>query len=610
MTGCFRALLLLASLLAAHSAVAATYKLSRESSPEVRFTVDAPLDSIVGVSRTVKGSVTFDPDTLAFGPGEVSADARTFQTGIGLRDEDLRDQFFEADRFPEIVLTLQKLSRTSASKLPAGARLQADVTGELNVHGVSRSVTFSATFNRGADGRIVIVHGSFPVVLADYGIKRPQRLFLKLGEVAQVDVRATFVAAEPENAPAAGAPAVAGANEAGAGQLQAPEASGKPVIAPPPPAVARRFSRKSLPREMAAHFKEHVEHFAYPFNTAFGRGERLFYDPTIGGAGNAATCAGCHGTGDERYGFVDDGIVHPSHSLYDAAYRPAYWQGFAPTIGKAASICAKMFMLKPDEGLDEGKQADLTAYLDRISPDKGMPLIDYRVLNLTRKDQLDRPLNGNAQTGRKLEQRFCEGCHSVGGERPPLTPGSTRPTIWSSACGISRAPTLARCRRCTSTGSPTPSCATSSPTWQATPTTGSSSASGWRRPRSRPRRSSPGGVPPIPGYGIVNTTRGCPAALDQVASMAESGTVRVAISSFAGPTASNTWPMPASSFDIGTLFRPLPISSMADERSAAPGSEIESSPLAPPTWTKRTGCPDSTARATATMTVRALSPHR
>jgi len=410
-----RALLLFASLLVARPALAATYRLAREASPEVRFTVDAPLDSIVGVSRTVKGSVSFDPDTLAFGPGEVSADAKTFQTGIGLRDEDLRDQFFEAERFPEIVLTLQKLSRTSASKLAPGARLQADVTGELNVHGVSRSVTFAATLNRGADGRVLIVHGGFPVVLADFGIKRPQRLFLKLGEVAQVDVRATFIASEPE-----GGPGAVASSDTGAGQLQP---AGKPVIAPSPPAVARRFSRKSLPKALAAQFKEHDQHFAYPFNTAFGRGERLFYDPTIGGAGNAATCASCHGTGDERYGFIDDGVVHPSHSLFDSAYRSNYWQGFAKTVGKGASICAKMFMLKPDEGLDEGKQADLTAYLDRISPDKTMPPVDYRVLALTRQDLLDRPTSGNAQTGRKLATRFCEGCHSVGGQRPPLTPG-------------------------------------------------------------------------------------------------------------------------------------------------------------------------------------------
>ncbi len=226
--------------------------------------------------------------------------------------------------------------------------------------------------------------------------------------------------------------------------------------------MARRFSRKSLPKALASQFKERVEHFAYPFNTAFGRGERLFYDPTIGGVGNAATCAGCHGTGDERYGFIDDGIVHPAHSLFDASHRPGYWQGFAKTVGKAASICSKMFMLKPDEGLDEGKQADLTAYLDKISPDKMMPAIDYRVLNLTRTDQLERPTSGNAQTGRKLEQRFCQGCHSVGGERPPLTPRRDEADYL-----VQRVRHLPghRCPpdagRCTSIASPTASCATS-----------------------------------------------------------------------------------------------------------------------------------------------------
>jgi polyisoprenoid-binding protein YceI/mono/diheme cytochrome c family protein len=396
-----------AILLLAPPAAASTYRLSESGNAEVRFTVDAPLDSIVGVSRAIRGSVTFDPDTLAFGPGEVTADSKTFQTGIGLRDEDLRDQFFEADRFPEIALSLQGLSRSSSLKLPPSGKLQTDITAGLNIHGTNRTVTFPATLSRSSDGNTIAVHASFPVVFADYGIKRPQRLFLKLGEIAQVDLRATFVLSG--NSPSPAAP-----SESGVLSSVTPQ--------PAPPPAARRFQRRALPKALAAQVREHVEHFDYPFNTSAGRGERLMYDPSIGGSDSAATCAGCHGTTDERFGIVDEGFVHPDRTLFDAAHRGSYWQGFAKTPGKAASICAKMFMRKP-EGLDEGKQADLTAYLDRISPDKTEPAIDYRVLALTRKSPLDQPVSGNPKNGRKLTQRFCEGCHAVGAERPPLTPG-------------------------------------------------------------------------------------------------------------------------------------------------------------------------------------------
>ena len=91
---------------------------------------------------------------------------------------------------------------------------------------------------------------------------------------------------------------------------------------------------------------------------------------------------------------------------------------------------------------------------------------------------------------------------------------------------------------------------------------------------------------------------------------AESGTTLVAICKPAGCAASKTLLIACSRADNGTLFTPLPISTIADERSAAPGNSMFSSRLAAPTWTKRTGVPSSTAFAIATITVFALSPHR
>jgi mono/diheme cytochrome c family protein len=191
--------------------------------------------------------------------------------------------------------------------------------------------------------------------------------------------------------------------------------------------VARVANIKKLPRNLQPPQKKvAAPKFAFPVDTAAGRGERMISDPTIGGPGNAITCGHCHSTRDERQGLVSDGTIPADRTLFDVAHRATLWQGFASGPGKASSICAKMFMLRP-EGLSDSQQSDLESYLARISPDDGVPALDYRLLALTRKSDLPHPTDGNAKNGQKLTQLYCETCHAVGQIRPPLTPGLYEP---------------------------------------------------------------------------------------------------------------------------------------------------------------------------------------
>ena len=374
----------------------------------------SPLDSITGVSRAVSGSVTFDLDTLELASCRIVADPRSFQTGISLRDDDLRDQFFEAARWPEIVLAVQKLSRLSRGGLPDGEHVQADAQALFTVHGVTRSVTFPVELQRhDFDGKTSLtVRGRFDVPLADYQIRRPARLFLKLGEVAQVRFEATFVRQPAEGSTPALADAVVPNTPTVAATVGASSRTMRPHGAPVVAHLPRRTAHKSASPPS----------FAFPFNTPEGRGERLYADASVGGPGNALSCASCHSTTDERLGIVQaSGTVRPAHSLYNGAHRPSFWQGFSPTASSAGSFCARMFMLLP-QGLDAAQQHDLQAFLVKLSPDPA-PGLDYHTLALTRRSELSNPLKGDAKAGAKLTHRYCESCHNEGSIRPPLTPG-------------------------------------------------------------------------------------------------------------------------------------------------------------------------------------------
>ena len=76
-----------------------------------RFRVEAPLDAIDGSSSGLSGELHFDEATWAEGTGKIRISLSGFTTGLTLRDEDLRDQFFQVQRFPEATLTLVRLER-------------------------------------------------------------------------------------------------------------------------------------------------------------------------------------------------------------------------------------------------------------------------------------------------------------------------------------------------------------------------------------------------------------------------------------------------------------------------------------------------------------------
>jgi polyisoprenoid-binding protein YceI/mono/diheme cytochrome c family protein len=379
----------------------------QKSSARARFTVEAPLDAIHGASSGLSGTLTFAEESWASSAGRIRIDLTGFTTGLSLRDEDLRDQFFQVDKFPEATLIITGIERVTVSALTLDTDAQADAVGTLSLHGQTRPVRIPITVRLTESGgtRQMLVRGNFDVTMADYAISRPARLFLKLGTVAQVNFEASFSAASPSSvsrAVAAGAPET-------------------PAVAPPRPLPSPPVSLNVV---VARRTKGPARAPAWDFalTSAEGRGERLFRDPTVGSELNANSCWSCHNVHDERTGFFDAvGHVRSNSTLWDSGRRSSYWRGFAENLEQGIDICVRKFMLKPS-GAAKEQLADLAAYLRRISPDVQPPL-DYGALVLGRATAIDRPTGGNAERGAVLVERHCSYCHAEGALRPPLTPG-------------------------------------------------------------------------------------------------------------------------------------------------------------------------------------------
>ncbi|MBM4777333.1 MAG: hypothetical protein GQE15_06480 [Archangiaceae bacterium] len=376
----------------------------------VRFTIEGPLDDVNGETRSMSGNFTVDPKAWGGGKGTFAVDLTTLRTGIDQRDEDMRVEFLETKRFPFAILSLDSLTQAAPAALAVGQTATAQATGSFEVHGVRRAVSLPIKVRLESDSRMV-ASGSFSVPFADFNISRPQRLFLKLGDTADVSFEVAFV---PKATPKPAEPNVATA---------------PPLEKVPEPTVAQVLPPAPKPKPKAPRKPKPALQFTFLFKgleEPKARGERLFHAPETGGPGNKMTCFHCHAKSDERSGILlKDGHIRAANTMYNAGQRPKFWNGFAATSGAAASICQKQFM--KGQGLESAQEADLQAFIDAISPDPAPPL-DYAANNYRSMETLLRdPTSGDVAKGKALADKYCMTCHLDGRVGPVWAPGLYEP---------------------------------------------------------------------------------------------------------------------------------------------------------------------------------------
>lgn len=396
---------LLFSFLLAQPALGGAYRIAPGPHGSVRFIVEGPIDDVKGESRSIEGQLDIDPAAWTKGRGVVGVPLDTLRTGIPARDADMREEFLQTSRFPFALLTIDRIERASAAALTAGQAAEGEVVGTFELHGVRRNVRFPTQVRLETDGQLR-VSGKFAVPFADYNIARPQRLFFKLGDVADVAFDLTF----------------AERKESGQGSnTPAPAASRPPVPLAPTVAEVLPLAPRPKPRAPRKPKPALYKAFAFSGDDAKAKGERLYYAPEVGGEGNKLTCSHCHARQDERGGLLQpDGHARPAHSLFNSAQRPKFWNGFASDVGKAADICQKLYM--EGKGLSEEQRGNLTAFLQAISPDPA-PELDYRVLYRTYESSIRDPSGGDAARGKALADKYCMTCHLDGRVGPVWAPG-------------------------------------------------------------------------------------------------------------------------------------------------------------------------------------------
>ncbi len=159
------------------NATAGEYHVDKSQANLVKFISDAPMEDFEGVTDKIDGYLFWnEEDTLATGEIYMEVDLNSVDTGIGLRNRHMRENYLETDRFP---ITYFKGKIIRMSNEPDGStRLVAD--GVMFIHGIEKEKSVEAFLHPEGDGFKIMAN--FSIALPDYQIEVPQLMFLKINE--------------------------------------------------------------------------------------------------------------------------------------------------------------------------------------------------------------------------------------------------------------------------------------------------------------------------------------------------------------------------------------------------------------------------------------------
>lgn len=208
-----RLLFVAAALLttAAAQAGATQYTITGDGKNYASFESQATLETIKGITTKVSGAITADPANPEASTTDVTIDLSALDTGIAMRDADLRsEKFVNTAKFPNAVF--KTVSVASPAKIvEPNTPVEMKVTGDMTIHGVTKRMTLpvrivlipESDLTKGSRGPGDWIHAtsSFSLKLEDFAIPVPEKLVLKLSDTVDVTLD-VFAVARPV-APAA-----------------------------------------------------------------------------------------------------------------------------------------------------------------------------------------------------------------------------------------------------------------------------------------------------------------------------------------------------------------------------------------------------------------------
>lgn len=147
----------------------------------VKFTLGDVLHTVHGTFEVKRGQLQLDPVSGKIS-GEIVVDAKSGNSGSGMRDRKMHKEVLESEKYPEISFRPDHVEGQVATVGKSSVK----VHGVFRIHGVDRELMVPAEVEMASDHWSANVH--FTVPYEKWGMKNPSTLFLKVSDSVEIDL--------------------------------------------------------------------------------------------------------------------------------------------------------------------------------------------------------------------------------------------------------------------------------------------------------------------------------------------------------------------------------------------------------------------------------------
>ncbi len=162
------------------SSYAQEYVVSKSAANSVVFLSEAPIEDFEGLTQSIDGYLYLSPDrALDSSEFYFEVDLRTIDTGIGLRNRHMRENYLETDKFPYATFS-GKITEWHELK----DTIYVLVNGDMEIHGTVNNLV--------AEGKLIKIEKGFRIFsefelkLTDYNIEIPSFMFFKISDIIRI----------------------------------------------------------------------------------------------------------------------------------------------------------------------------------------------------------------------------------------------------------------------------------------------------------------------------------------------------------------------------------------------------------------------------------------
>jgi polyisoprenoid-binding protein YceI len=150
----------------------------------VYFALGDVLHTVHGSFQLKRGALQLDPVSGKL-TGEIVVDAKSGQSGAEMRDRKMHREVLESDRYPEIVFRPDRVDGTVSFSGNSSVK----VHGIFTIHGADHELMVPAEVKMAPGYWTATLH--FVVPYAQWGIKNPSTLFLRVNDSVDIDLTAS-----------------------------------------------------------------------------------------------------------------------------------------------------------------------------------------------------------------------------------------------------------------------------------------------------------------------------------------------------------------------------------------------------------------------------------